>query len=258
MSKDKGNKSISQAPAPLNLPKPYTPIKQTYGYLYKRPDYDNWAEKDLWLLGEAVCLISGVEPIDIKYEHNCPLYSKEFVDEDSVKLRDTLDMALRAIGAGRLAATAGDSIHTWEVNPAEFVTWAYSKKHSLTIPDELQGLIEEEGKCAMEKPTHIDSMLKELQPEIESLYLEIKKTKDTIAGADKIWEKAVLEKFTEEAEHFKIVKRHHLEYNNIYALSGTNIKRDFVGRLLQHILQSDYIDPPGVKSLYRKYINILK
>jgi len=102
---------------------------------YEKPDYDFWRKNDYWELGEAVFLISGIEPVhsDIQSKHFKDYY---YWDKTSKKLKRIYDLAKRSIVAKKLKGhpTLGAII-----NPEEFATWAHNK--GLPIPDELKDLI---------------------------------------------------------------------------------------------------------------------
>lgn len=93
--------------------------------------------------------------------------------------------------------------------------------------------------------------------EIENIFKHIKKTigfsayKENLDGQLK---EAALNKFDNEKESFKYIKREHLEDRSLYETADTNQKRDFIGKLLQKLRG----DGSGYQPLYTKYLAYTK
>ena len=104
--------------------------------------------------------------------------------------------------------------------------------------------------------SEIANLIKKAIPEVEIVWAEIKKISDKKNGADKLMKKAVLYKFDKNSNEFKIIKRRYLEINKIYAIFGSNKKRDFVGILLQKIMEGEGLIPMGIQRTYNIYKKI--
>jgi hypothetical protein len=114
--------------------------------------------------------------------------------------------------------------------------------------------------CSDDPPGNykIEDLIRRIRPEIELIYTEIKKIPDITAGADKLWKKAVLKKWKENKNKMKLLKQAYLEDDKLYAVYGSNKKRDFVGKVLQKIVEDQGLGSIGVQNLFKKYTSIRK
>jgi len=117
---------------------------------YEKPDYEFWIKSDYWKLGEAVFLISGIEPVhpDIQSKHFNDYY---YWDETSNKLKRIYDLAIRSIASKKLEGRpALDSA----MDPVQFVKW--SERKELPIPNEFKCLIVDKKGSTQEPPPYLN------------------------------------------------------------------------------------------------------
>lgn len=102
-------------------------------------------------------------------------------------------------------------------------------------------------------------LLKKVRPEIESLYAEIKKVGFTSQVIDdKEWKKAALNQFDNNKFEYIYIKREYLEDKQIYFFSGGQERRDFIGKVLQKIIQKNGLGTFGYQLLYNTYKSIIE
>jgi hypothetical protein len=89
---------------------------------------------------------------------------------------------------------------------------------------------------------NLNNLIRKVQPEIEILYRAIKKVGfyTYVTDADKSMQKAALNEFNKKENSFKVIKTEHLSDINMYALSPSQEKRDFIGGLLQKIVTPEF------------------
>ena len=112
-----------------------------------------------------------------------------------------------------------------------------------------------------EKPGEFPDELKNLiihaMPEIESIYVAMKRIGFTNAGSEIKLKEAANNKVA--AEKFKIVRRKYLKTKGLFALTVGKERRDFIGKLLKFIVKEKY---PKIKTnyqnLYKRYEEIKK
>jgi hypothetical protein len=80
--------------------------------------------------------------------------------------------------------------------------------------------------------------IKRVKPEIEMIWKSIKKVgfSGYIAGAEDKWQKAALKELKNKENRFNIITKDNLLDRNLYSLSASKEKRDFVGGILQKII----------------------
>lgn len=105
----------------------------------------------------------------------------------------------------------------------------------------------------LEYDKKVRNLFLKIIPEIELIYSEIKKISDKKNYADILMKEAVLNKFDQNKEKFKIIKRAYLNFDEIYRIYGSNKKRDFIGGLLQKIMEGEEINTMGIKRTYDTY-----
>ncbi len=104
--------------------------------------------------------------------------------------------------------------------------------------------------------SEVENLIKKAIPEVEMIYAEIRKISDTENNAYKLMKNAALSKFEKNSNEFKIIKRRYLNFDKIYEIHGSNKKRDFVGMLLQKIMEGEYLMPMGIQLTYSRYKEI--
>ena len=112
-------KEVSKAPAPaprINTGS-YTPPDR------KKADFKKWLRQDLWRIEEAIMLLLGLEPFDVKSDY----WDKPQEYDDLYKLA----LSSQRIGTLKFHSAV-------DVQPSIFVEWALSK--GIDVPEELATL----------------------------------------------------------------------------------------------------------------------
>ena len=97
------------------------------------PNYEGWLRKDVWALGDAVCLLLNVEPLERKsFTYNNRKFKRDYPD--------ALDTASKASGRTleiEPAYYVGSTVP--KVKPDVFIKWAEVKGYE--IPEPFQSLL---------------------------------------------------------------------------------------------------------------------
>jgi hypothetical protein len=102
-------------------------------------------------------------------------------------------------------------------------------------------------------------LFKQLILDIEFIYEVIKKNPGTkMEKPEEFWKEAVLNKFDENREFFRIIQRSDLAFDDLYRVHGSNIKRDFVGRLCQIVMERCGLATAGIERTHKNYKKIKK
>ena len=105
------------------LPPPITPLRggSRTSTHREKANFEKWMRHDLWRIEEAIMLLLGLEPFDVKSDY----WDKPPEYDYLYKL---------ALGSKEIGAL--EFHNAQQVKPSIFVEWATSK--SLTVPDELK------------------------------------------------------------------------------------------------------------------------
>lgn len=98
-------------------------------------------------------------------------------------------------------------------------------------------------------PEEAKRILKEAKVEAERIYLALKTVGFSTYVRAIEWEKAALSSFDDSKRGFKYIKREYLEDKKLYELSGGKEKRDFIGRLIQIVVEERGFRKYGVQFL---------
>ena len=102
-------------------------------------------------------------------------------------------------------------------------------------------------------------LFKQLIHDIEFIWEVIKKNPGTkMANPEEFWKAAVLNKFDENRKSFKIIQRSDLAFIDLYRIHGSNMKRDFGGRLCQIVMERCGLETAGIERTYKNYKKIQK
>lgn len=102
----------------------------------------------------------------------------------------------------------------------------------------------------------INSLIKAAAQEAEILYkakLEIRNKK---IDYEKKIKSSVLKKYDENEDFFEIIQRSDLQFDEIYILTETNEKRDFVGKLFQKVISRHGIKAMGITKIYKIFNDV--
>ena len=107
---------------------------------------------------------------------------------------------------------------------------------------------------------NLENLIREAQPEIEMLYGAIKRIgfSSYLPDMEKQLQEAVLKKFDRNEKSFKVITRDHLMDREMYSFAPTNEKRDFIGSILQKIIDERALGHLGKQNLYKSYKSIIK
>lgn len=103
------------------------------------------------------------------------------------------------------------------------------------------------------------NLMDNARPEIEEIYSSILAV--GFSGnllydeedLEKEWKEAALNRYQQNMQRFKYIKRPYLEDSKLYAFSGGQERRDFVGRILKKIMQENKLGRHGAQRLYIMY-----
>ena len=97
-------------------------------------DYQRWNKRDLWTVGEAVCLLIGTEPDS--YNHGGYDFGYRIPHALQEKYNETICIVEQALEIGSLKLFNDDdasrlSLEFMRVHPREFITWADDKGYAV-------------------------------------------------------------------------------------------------------------------------------
>lgn len=100
-------------------------------------------------------------------------------------------------------------------------------------------------------------MIKDVSPELEKLYSEIKKIgfsgRETVTSEH--YRDVTMKTFTENRGNFKLIKESYLSDWSLYSFRPGQGKMDFIGKILRRIAQDYNLDSGNYQSLYQIYIS---
>jgi hypothetical protein len=126
---------------------------------------------------------------------------------------------------------------------------SYLKKQKKEIGKQLKNI--EKAVLKNSFPKDFVSLIKNAKPEIERIYGAIKKIgfSGRLANAEDKWKQAALAEFKKNEYKFKIITKDNLLDRNLYSLSASNERRDFIVGILQKIISKKY----SKEELYKRY-----
>jgi hypothetical protein len=100
-------------------------------------------------------------------------------------------------------------------------------------------------------PEDVVNLIKRAKPEIEMIWKAIKKVgfSGYIADAEDKWQRAALKELNNNENGFNIITKDNLLDRNLYSLSPSNERRDFIQGILQKIISKKY----SKEELYKRY-----
>ena len=116
------------------------------------------------------------------------------------------------------------------------------------------------------KYPELSSGEKGFSSEVRDLILKSKHEVETIYGAiaqvgfpgdvpdiDKKWKRAAIREYERDPERFEFLRKEYLEDKGIFAFTGGQERRDFIGRILKHIIKDHGLGSHGYQNLYKEY-----
>ena len=133
----------------------------------------------------------------------------------------------------------------------------FTKKIKIPLPDLL---FPEDSKLQKSPASNqITDLINKARPEIQTVYEAIKsvgfssgKSGKSIPS-ERSWQYTALDKFDRNKGKFKYIKKDYLEDKSVYAFTGGQEKRDFVGRMLQKMIFDRDLGKKSCKNLYNEY-----
>jgi hypothetical protein len=164
-----------------------------------------------------------------------------------------------------------------ELSNDDFSSWETIKKPE--TPEQIESLmahlkdsmfkiddIKEIGKKDSRKTECSDEiklLLKKIKPKLETLYNALKKDrltkKDENLNEDErqnLFQKNVLKEYRKNHSKYKFIDEEYLQNPKLYILTVQKEKRDFIGRLLNKIVQNKGLGSYGAQYLYNCYLTI--
>ena len=105
----------------------------------------------------------------------------------------------------------------------------------------------------------LQKLLVEASPEVDELYMAIKKTGFSGLNPnanDENWQKVALKRLDRNPKQFNFVKRKYLEDKDLYAFAPGQESRDFKGRLFEKIVEEKGLQKKGARALFDIYRQI--
>lgn len=105
----------------------------------------------------------------------------------------------------------------------------------------------------------LTNLLGKVRLEIEPLYQAVKNvgfSAHKLEANEETWRKAALECFDSHKASFHLVKREYLESKELYSFADGQARRDFVGRVLQHVVEENGLGHGRKEDLIKEYNRI--
>ena len=132
--------------------------------------------------------------------------------------------------------------------------WSKERLRRFVMPDYYWVLYQKEKDSS--GGNELTDLIRKAAPELESLHAAVKKGGYNIPepNPEERYKERALKKFQEKGRSFIFVKKQYLEDKNVYLFGGGQEKRDFIGKVLQKIVEDYGLPRRGYQTLYQFYL----